>query len=89
MSNLKIHVVSGVTCPKCGAPELNPAFERFGEPGSCLIRAFKVVDEHGSWSQCLVCAGCYDHVLDDNFRFQYVLNGKNSDPSKGWFCTKF
>jgi len=37
-------------CPKCHAPEVNPATNML------FIRAYKV----DNWSQCLVCAGYYD-----------------------------
>ena len=61
-----------LTCPKCGATELHPT-----EKNSVLIRAFKVTDDEGSWSQCLVCSGGYDANL--------VWHKDNHNPNKGWF----
>lgn len=51
---LTIIVTDSLTCPNCGAPEVqNPdapvAEWRFN------IRAHRVVDEAGSWSECRAC----------------------------------
>jgi hypothetical protein len=42
-----------------------------------LIRAFKVTDARGHWSQCLVCAGYYDSALAET--------PASFDKAKGWF----
>lgn len=64
-----------MTCPKCGAEENHPT------ENAVLIRACKVEDEQGTWSQCLVCSGGYNEAL--------VFNQQNHDPDKGWFCERW
>lgn len=54
-----------LTCPICKAPEVN-------EKDELNIRAFKVADKHGWWSQCLL-----PHDLS--------LDGKDLDGVKIWF----
>ena len=70
---MKIDIVNGVTCPVCGAPEMN---------GDLLhIRVNKVSMDGVHWeSQCLVCSGGYDKPFG-------VFNERNHDPNKGWFRT--
>lgn len=61
-------------CPTCGASETNPL-----NPGTILIRGYKVGDDNGVWwSQCLVCAGYYDKDLNETPR-KYAQD-------KGWFA---
>ena len=43
-----------IQCPKCGAEEMHPDYYML------LIRANKVYDDEGCWSQCLICAGYYE-----------------------------
>lgn len=76
--DLKITVVDGLQCPTCGAGELHPADadKPIGEK-RWLLRPFKVGDEHGWWSQCLVCSGFYDKDLNEQ--------PEKHDASKGWF----
>ena len=38
----------GMTCPLCGVREQT-------QPTKVNIRGFKVFDEFGDWSECLVC----------------------------------
>lgn len=59
-------------CPKCGAGEMHPFRELL------LIRAYKVYDDEGAWSQCLVCAGAYDEDLNPLDKTKEELTG-------GWF----
>lgn len=68
---IKITVVSDLTCPTCGSGEMHPNGENI------LIRGFKV--HHGGhwWSQCLVCSGYYDKDL--------VPQPDKWDRDKGWF----
>jgi hypothetical protein len=61
-----------ITCPNCGATEKHPT-----DKNSVLIRAFKLTDKWGSWSQCLVCSGGYNASL--------VWHRDKHDPEKGWF----
>ncbi len=75
-----MHIVDdlGIRCPK-GHTELTPS--SMGKPISearWMIRPFKVQDEHGDWSECMVCAG--------------VLNADgtetgNANNKKGWYCS--
>jgi hypothetical protein len=65
--------MESVQCPKCGAQEVHPDGKHL------LIRAFKVSDEYGDYSQCLVCAGYYTKAL--------VYDESAGDPEKGWFCS--
>lgn len=51
---ITITVTEGLTCTNCGAPEVEnpdaPVSEwRFN------IRAYRVTDEHGAWSECRKC----------------------------------
>ena len=62
-------------CPKCGNPEIHPAMNKL------LIRANKVHDSAGWWSECLVCAGYYDKDLNET-----PENYKPND--KHWFIIK-
>ena len=79
---MKIHIVDGLQCPNCGAPELDP---RTANPDGSyktgarwVIRPFKV----DMASQCLRCAG----ILDENFD---PIPGRSLDNPKygnrGWF----
>lgn len=69
---MKITVVAGITCPTCGAPELNPKNSE-----EVVVRGFKVHMD-GEWhSQCLRCAGGYDE--------DYNWVEANLDRNKGWF----
>jgi hypothetical protein len=79
MSPITITVGPDLTCPTCGAGELNNP-EAPVKEWRWQIRPHKVSDEHGSWSQCLVCAGYYDKPLG-------TYTHENGDPKKGWFCT--
>ena len=63
-------------CPKCNAPETNPS-----DPNTIIIRAYKVYDDKGVWSQCLNCAGYYTY-RDGKIT---PVQGRG-DPAKGWFC---
>lgn len=48
--------VKSVQCPVCGSPEIDPATAHLpAMEQKLLIRGFKVGDEHGWWSECLVC----------------------------------
>lgn len=58
-------------CPTCGNGEMHPTEHKL------LIRAFKVTDARGHWSQCLVCAGYYDSALAET--------PASFDKAKGWF----
>jgi len=60
-----------MTCPNCGNQELHPT------ENAILIRALKVFDEFGAWSQCLVCSGGYDENL--------VWHENRHNPNAGWF----
>ena len=42
-------IVKNVSCIVCGAPEVNEA------TGLLNIRGYKVYDDHGAWSECLLC----------------------------------
>jgi hypothetical protein len=66
--------MSDLYCPKGHGPEIHPKDEN-----KALIRAFKVFDEKGAWSQCLVCSGYYDSKLNPTPE-------KHSD-RKGWFVS--
>lgn len=65
-------------CPTCGATEMHPTKNQL------LIRAFKVNDGQGWWSQCLVCAGYYDENLNVK---PIGSNGRDPDydHNLGWF----
>lgn len=55
METLTIKVVDGIQCPN-GHSELTP--ETAGKPVDewrFQIRAFKVSDNRGHWSECLIC----------------------------------
>lgn len=71
-------------CPRCGASEEHPWDEK-----AVLIRALKVFDEKGAWSQCLVCSGHYE--LCDLMGFydkqELVETPENHCGSRGWFCS--
>lgn len=67
---LIIKVVDGITCPRCGATEIDPAtadlpFYDHTQPEAphkvFQIRAFKVDagDGHGWYSECLLCKRKY------------------------------
>ena len=61
-----------VTCPTCGAPEMN---------GDVLHLRVNKVHVNGQWnSQCLVCSGGYDKPFGK-------FTEENHDPKKGWFKT--
>lgn len=80
MSDLpKIVITDNLVCPNCGAGELNNPEAPVSE-WRWQIRPHKVADQHGSWSQCLVCAGFYDK---DRGTYDY----NKGNPKKGWFCT--
>ena len=60
-------------CPTCNAPEKHPY-----DSNSILVRGYKFTDEHGHWSQCLVCSGFYNpDTLEPN--------AENHNRGKGWF----
>lgn len=61
-------------CPTCKSPEEHPT-----KSDQILIRAFKVSDDKGDWSQCLVCSGYYTKNLE--------VTAENHNPKKGWFVT--
>ena len=61
-----------VQCPNCGSGEMHPTKDQL------LVRALKVHDKAGWWSQCLVCAGYYDSKLNHT--------PDCGDPAIGWFC---
>lgn len=72
-------------CPKCKAFEENP-----DDKDSVLVRGYKVFDEYGAWSQCLVCSGGYEVQVRreaSGLVAHYVWVGK-SDQNKGWFCER-
>lgn len=72
MSEIRITVdASEVRCPNCGSPEMHPDGDKL------LIRAYKVFDDGGTWSQCLVCAGYYD----ENLRVIDMA----AHPTTGWY----
>ena len=52
---IKLTASNMVQCPKCGAYEVANPDAPMAE-WRLNIRACKVVDARGSWSQCLVCA---------------------------------
>ncbi len=62
-------------CPTCGAGEMHPTKELL------LVRAYKVTDQEGDWSQCLVCAGAYDEDLNP------IEGLTRKDLTKGWFVS--
>lgn len=62
-------------CPKCGATEDHPH-----DRTKILIRACKLFDDKGAWSQCLVCSGFYDKDLSET--------PENHNPEKGWFVER-
>ncbi len=66
-------VTSEVTCPHCGAEEMHPTEDWL------LIRAYKIFDSQGAWSQCLVCAGYYDAELN--------YSEERGEHTKGWFLS--
>ena len=65
-----------IHCPQCGHPEIDPDDEN-----RAFIRAFKVFDEHGSWSQCLVCSGYYSKSMTGKM----IETPKKWNRDKGWF----
>lgn len=64
--DIKIKVQSGLCCPVCGAPEVK-------DENTVNIRAFKVNDKYGWWSECLC-----DHGIMD-------INGKDVKVGRIWF----
>ena len=71
-SMCKCKPADGLSCPNCGAPELDPI-----HPNTLLVRFNKFTDEHeNNWSQCLVCSG---HTAPVSLE----PTGKKSDG--GWF----
>jgi len=70
----------GFGCPRHPyLPEVNP------RTGKLFIRGYKVTDEHGDWSQCLVCSGFYQTV--DARLGEYVETPHLHNKEKGWFCS--
>ena len=75
-------------CPKCKAPGVHPDLEHM------LVRAHKVQDDQGFWSQCLVCSGHYKvvwHKVEGSRKLEkeILFDTENHDPAKGWFCTPY
>jgi hypothetical protein len=64
-------------CPRCKLPEVNPL------TGKLFLRAFKVSDNHGDWSQCLVCSGYYARPMIIGGSF--IETPQNHVPELGWF----
>lgn len=64
----------GFNCPRCGwLPECHPTEKVL------LVRGYKVSDDAGDWSQCLICSGLVSPDL--------VVRGREChDGEKGWFC---
>jgi hypothetical protein len=67
-------------CPRCKSPEVNP------KTGKLFIRGFKVTDEKGHWSQCLVCSNYYAKPMIIGGSF--IETPQNHQPKLGWFVTR-
>lgn len=69
---MTFRVVVGLQCPKCGACEMHPTQDLL------LIHGFKVSDDDGWWSQCLVCSGGWSKDLS-------AFDESKHNGNKGWF----
>ena len=67
-------IIKDVKCPQCGAQEMHP------DGKHVLIRAYKVSDARGWWSECLVCSGHYDKELN-------IIDGPHDKSKSYWFCS--
>jgi hypothetical protein len=75
--NIKFELTRDSWCPRCNAPEVDPEEDRL------FIRGYKVYDDKGAWSQCLVCAGYYSEVIGRPGQLEF--SEEDGDSSKGWF----